>query len=152
MSGLLSAMTGKCPACGKGALYRPGTLLTLHELCPACHVRYERWSGSWTIPTVMGYGSAALFATALGFYHLKTGQLEGSEARIVGATVVFTLFFYPLCKNLSVFMLWNNGFIFVDPPSLVKGDEAPGAADAPAAAAPPVVPPPVVPPAGPSAA
>jgi uncharacterized protein (DUF983 family) len=120
---LLGTLMGRCPNCSKGALYR--SFMTLHETCPVCHVRYERWSGSWTIPVVMGYGAGALFAIALGFYFLKTDQLAGSENIIIPATLVFTAAFYPLCKNLSIFMLWNNGFITVDPPALVRDDAAP---------------------------
>ena len=120
---LLGTLFGRCPNCSKGALY--ASFLTLHETCPVCHVRYERWSGSWTIPVVMGYGSGALFAFGLGFYFLKTDQLSGSENIIIPATIVFTAVFYPLCKNLSIFMLWNNGFITVDPPSLVQDGTPP---------------------------
>jgi hypothetical protein len=140
ISSFLSALFGRCPACGRGALYK--SYLTFHEHCPVCHVRYERWSGSWTIPVVMGYGSGALFAIGLGFLFYKTGRLDGSENIIIPATLVFTALFYPVCKNVSMFMLYNNGFVFVDPPQLVEplvnDEREPGVAPAEArAAAPP---------------
>jgi uncharacterized protein (DUF983 family) len=122
---LLGTLFGRCPNCSRGPLYK--SFITLHETCPVCHVRYERWSGSWTIPVVMGYGAGALFAVGLGFYFLKTDQLSGSENIIIPATLAFTAAFYPLCKNLSIFMLWNNGFITVDPPTLVQDDSNAGA-------------------------
>lgn len=121
-SAFLSALSGRCPACGRGKLYK--SFLTLHETCPTCHVRFERWSGSWTIPTVMGYGSGALFAIGLGLIFFKLDRLEGAENIIIPATLVFTAAFYPVCKSVSVFMLWNNGFVFPDPPALVP--DAPG--------------------------
>lgn len=122
ISSFLSALFGKCPHCGKGGLYQ--AFLKFNELCPVCHVRFERWSGSWTIPTVMGYGSGALFAIVFGFILLKMDRLEGSENILIPATIAFTALMYPLCKNVSMFMLYQNGFIFVDPPQLVK--EEPG--------------------------
>jgi hypothetical protein len=54
----------------------------------------------------------------------KMGRLRGSENIIIPATLVFTVLFYPVCKNVSMFLLWNNGFITVDPPELVKDEEA----------------------------
>jgi uncharacterized protein (DUF983 family) len=120
----LSALTGRCPNCGRGALYE--RLLKLHDTCPVCHVRFERWNGSWTIPVVMGYGSGALFAIALGGYFLSIDRLAGSENIIIPATVVFTALWYPICKNISMFMLWQNGFITVDPPTLVRPDPRDG--------------------------
>lgn len=117
---LLAAMIGRCPNCQKGKIYK--AFLQVNDTCPVCHVRFERWAGSWTIPAVMGYGSGALFALGLGAWFLHTGQLKGSEKIIIPATVVFTACFYPLCKNLSMFMLWNNGFVTVDPPTLVKAE------------------------------
>jgi len=127
MTAFLSALFGRCPCCGRGKLYK--SFLILHETCVVCHVRFERWSGSWTIPVVMGYGAGALFAIALGFWFHQMGRLAGSENILIPATLAFTALFYPVCKNLSMFMLFQNGFIFVDPPTLVRDlpdDGAPG--------------------------
>jgi uncharacterized protein (DUF983 family) len=118
ISAFLSALSGRCPCCGRGKLYQ--SFLKLNVLCPVCHVRFERWSGSWTIPTVMGYGAGALFAIALGIIFFKMDRLDGAENIIIPATLVFTFLIYPLCKNISIFMLFQNGFIFVDPPTLVQ--------------------------------
>lgn len=119
----LWALGGRCPNCGKGPLYE--RFLKARPTCPACHVRFERWAGSWTISAVMGYTSGALFAVALGFYYLKKGELAGSESVIIPASIVFAALAYPVCKNIGFFLLWNNGFITVDPPSLVKDDPPP---------------------------
>ena len=114
---LLAAITGHCPACQKGRIYK--SFLRPYPLCPVCHVRFERWHGSWTIPVVMGYGSGALFAIALGFWYYKIGALKDAENVIIPATLLFTALWYPLCKNLSFGLLFINGFIFPDPPSLL---------------------------------
>jgi len=119
---LLAALLGRCPNCQKGKIYT--SFLKVADTCDVCHVRFERWSGSWTIPAVMGYGAGALFAIVLGGYFLQIGQLKGSEKIIIPATLIFTACFYPMCKNLSMFMLWNNGFMTVDPPQLVPADTA----------------------------
>ncbi|MDP2311848.1 MAG: hypothetical protein Q8P41_03015 [Pseudomonadota bacterium] len=129
ISAFLSALFGRCPSCHRGKLYK--SFMALNETCPVCHVRFERWSGSWTIPTVMGYGSGAFFAIGLGFVFFRMGRLEGSENIIIPATITFTALFYPVCKNLSMFMLFQNGFIFVDPPTLVR-DEPAGVRNEPA--------------------
>ncbi|MDP2308257.1 MAG: hypothetical protein Q8P18_19720 [Pseudomonadota bacterium] len=118
ISAFLSALFGRCPCCGRGSLYQ--SFLKFNETCAVCHVRFERWSGSWTIPTVMGYGSGAVFAIVLGYVFHRMGRLEGSENIIIPATIGFTVLLYPVCKNLSMFMLFQNGFIFVDPPTLVR--------------------------------
>lgn len=117
LGALLAALTGRCPNCQKGKLYQ--SFMKLNDTCAVCHVRFERWNGSWTIAAVMGYGAGALFAIGLGAWFLHNDALKGSEKIILPATIVFTACFYPLCKNLSMFMLWNNGFMTVDPPSLV---------------------------------
>lgn len=118
ISAFFSALIGRCPGCGRGALYK--SFLRLNDTCPVCHVRFERWSGSWTIPAVMGYGSGAMFAIVLGYIFHRTGRLEGSENILIPTTVAFTALFYPVCKNVSMFMLFQNGFIFVDPPTLLQ--------------------------------
>ena len=117
---LLAAITGHCPACQKGRIYK--SFLRPHALCPVCQVRFERWHGSWTIPVVMGYGSGALFAIALGFWYHKIGALKDAENVIIPVTLLFTALWYPVCKNLSFGLLFINGFIFPDPPSLVPQD------------------------------
>lgn len=120
----MAAVSGRCPACGVGRLYV--SFLKLHPLCPHCHVRFERWEGSWTIPTVMGYASGAVFAIVVGAILLSQDALEGNARPLIFATMVFTLGFYPVCKNFSIFMLWRNGFITVDPPTLVPSEPVDG--------------------------
>ncbi|MFZ5481423.1 MAG: hypothetical protein ACOZNI_31975 [Myxococcota bacterium] len=104
-----------------GALY--ARFLRLHERCPCCEVRFERWAGTWTVPAVMGNGAGVLFAAVLGSELLRLGKLRGSEGVIIPATVAFTVALYPLCKSASVFLLWKTGFVTVDPPRLLREEE-----------------------------
>lgn len=119
---LYYALRGICPACHRGN-FKPNPYV-IAERCPECEVRFERWSGSWTISVVMGYGSGAVFAVLVGVYLYFNGGLTGAENIIIPAAVVFTALFYPLCKNITVGMLYNNGWVYPDPPRLVESDEA----------------------------
>jgi uncharacterized protein (DUF983 family) len=119
MDALLAAITGKCPACHRGDIYK--SFLVPHALCPVCSVRFERWEGSWTIPVVMGYGAGAIFAIVLGIILFRYNGLEGASVQILSfSTLIFTALFYPVCKNISFGLLYLNGFIYPDPPRLVK--------------------------------
>ncbi len=139
MEHLFWAMTRRCPNCGEGPLY--SGLNTVAETCSACHVRFERWAGNWTIPVVMGYGSSALVGFGLIAWFQWRGTLLEHDTFIMAAAVVAGLIMYPLCKNLSLFMLWRNGFVFVDPPSLVEGVSADGDPPMGRGAPPPATPP-----------
>ena len=112
MGGLLSALTNRCPNCHKGSIRKHG--LTMAESCSVCHVRFERWSGNWLFPVVLAYGVGGVFAAGLMIAFLKAGALAGSENIIIPATLVVTLLSYPLCQNLTVWLLWATGLVFTD--------------------------------------
>lgn len=120
-SALFAALSGRCPNCGVGKLYR--SFMTVADTCEHCHVRYERWEGSWTIPTVMGYATGAVFAVVGGGILLYLDLLEAYARPLIFATLFFTVLVYPVIKNFSLFMLWNNGFMTPDPPTLVTPDQ-----------------------------
>lgn len=120
-SALFAALSGRCPNCGQGKLY--ASFMTVAETCSHCHVRYERWSGSWTIPTVMGYTAGAVFAILGGGVLLYLDKLEENARPLIFATLLFTLLVYPPIKSVSLFLLWRNGFMTPDPPTLVKLDQ-----------------------------
>jgi uncharacterized protein (DUF983 family) len=124
MDNLLWALVGRCPNCGRGSMYAAG-VMKVAATCAHCHVRFERYPGSWTIPVVMGYTSAALVGFGLIFYYQWRGTLAEHDTVIMVASVLTGLLVYPTCKNISLFMLWNNGFMTVDPPTLVRDDDAP---------------------------
>lgn len=113
------ALVGRCPGCGQGKLY--ASFMTVAETCSSCHIRYERHSGSWTIPVVMGYTSAALVGFGLIAYYQWRGSLMEHDTTIMVASVLTGVVVYPVCKNLSLFMLWRNGFMTVDPVTVIEG-------------------------------
>jgi uncharacterized protein (DUF983 family) len=146
MDNLMWALVGRCPNCGRGSMYGAG-FMKVAEACGNCHVRFERFPGSWTIPVVMGYTSAAFVGFGLIFYYQWRGTLAEHDSVIMAASVLTGLLVYPTCKNISLFMLWNNGFMTVDPPVLVQDAGGPGRplavvarAAAPSAYTPPVDP------------
>lgn len=119
---LLSAVMGRCPACHRGALNE--ALLKTNQTCPVCHVRFERFPGNWTISVVMSYGIGAVFAVLIGWgYYKSYGTLKGAENVILPVVMFFSLGIYPLCKNFTIGMLYINGFVYVDPPTLLKEPE-----------------------------
>lgn len=103
----------RCPACGQGALYQGW--FTLHELCPCCGVRYERWLGSWTMPTVLGYTTGALVATAVGVgLYRARGIQPGDELWISLGAVLGALLPYRQLKAAWIWTLWATGWVFTD--------------------------------------
>lgn len=120
---------GRCPVCGKGALFKGW--LTLHETCEVCGSRYFRDPGNWTAPTAFGYGIGA--ATAVGtmvVLWLFDALVSGSEFLIIGVSVAVTLGSFRYVKAWWVAMLTRMGYVYPDQP------EQPSDAD-PAEVAPP---------------
>lgn len=119
---LLAAIAGRCPACQEGRI--KSGWITINTKCSVCEVRFERWEGTWTIAAVMGYGSAAVFAVLLGLVFFRLGALKGAENIIIPATMLFAAVVYPICKNISIGLLFLNGFIYPDPPALLPAADA----------------------------
>jgi hypothetical protein len=59
----------------------------------------------------------ALFAIAMGIVMFRTSGLEGAENVIIPVTLVVTMLSYPLCQNLTIWLLWATGLVFRDPPA-----------------------------------
>ncbi len=109
-SPLLAALAGKCPACRQGRLYE-GFLL-LHELCPRCGVRYERYVGTRTIATVLSFGVGAILV--FGIDLILSGI--GDDMRVLmGLGVALGAVLYPVFQRVALFLLWQNGLVTVDP-------------------------------------
>jgi uncharacterized protein (DUF983 family) len=113
MGSLLSALTNRCPNCHRGSIRK--TWITMAERCPVCHVRFERWSGNWLFPVVLAYGVGGLFAIVLIVTFLNAGTLEGAENIIIPLTLGVTLLSYPMCQNITVWLLYATGLIYADP-------------------------------------
>ena len=115
MGSLLSCLFGRCPTCHRGRLRK--SFLTMNATCPVCHVRFERWSGNWLFPVVLAYGVGGIFGIVVGVLLLRSGQLEGAENILIPATLAVTLLAYPVCQNLTVWLLHATGLVFEDAPT-----------------------------------
>lgn len=77
MNNIVAALKTKCPRCHQGDLflksnpYSFGNMLTMHEHCPNCGLRYERESGFFYGAMYISYAiNIALFVTATVGYYL----------------------------------------------------------------------------------
>lgn len=103
----------RCPRCGVGPLY--SGVFTLHTLCPHCGVRYERWVGSWTMPTVLGYTTGAIGAALVGWVlYQQRGIQAGDELWISLGAVVGALLPYRQLKASWIWALHATGWVFTD--------------------------------------
>ena len=110
---LSTTFAGRCPECGEASVF--AGVFQLHELCPHCGVRYERWSGSWTIPTVIGYTTGAGLAFAVAIYlHTTRGLHMGDEYYVAGVAVLGAILPYRFIKGAYVWGLWASGLVLRD--------------------------------------
>lgn len=101
-----TALGRRCPACGRGELFREG--YRLHDRCPDCGVDLQGAHGAhYGGPIVLGYaagGVAGLAALA------ALGALFGLRAWViwaaVAAVVVAVLASYRTCKAAWVWFLY----------------------------------------------
>ncbi|MCB9795876.1 MAG: DUF983 domain-containing protein [Alphaproteobacteria bacterium] len=110
---LRTTFIGRCPSCGQASAF--AGVFELHERCPRCGVRFERWSGSWTIPTVIGYTTGAFLAFAVAIWLFRTRGLQKHDEFIVaGVAVAGALVPYRFIKGAYVWGLWASGLVFTD--------------------------------------
>lgn len=107
------AMAGRCPNCGKGAIFR--SLWGARATCEVCGVRFERDAGAWLGAMVISYVFAVvlLFALAAALI-LRWGLFPGLEWLLVGAGIVITALLYRPAKGLWIWWLWGAGFLVTD--------------------------------------
>ena len=124
------AMNNRCPYCGHGILF--DGLFSLAETCTACGARYERYEGSWTGPTVIGYGGGAVVGIALGFGLVVSGHyFEHAEIVIALIACSTVLVVYRFVKAWWMGWLCASGYIFPDKPKKVEAEGTLPPSDAP---------------------
>lgn len=94
----------------------------LHELCPSCGVRFERYVSTRTIATVLSFGVAAVLLFGADLL-LRRVALQPWMLMAGGAALGAVL--YPFFRNLAVFLLWHNGLVTVDVPEARPEPAAP---------------------------
>jgi uncharacterized protein (DUF983 family) len=109
------ALNNKCPHCGQGPLF--DGWFSLAERCRVCGAVYERYEGSWTGPTVLGYGAGGVVGIALGFGLVVSGHYF-PHAEIVIALIACgtVLLAYRFLKAWWMGWLYASGYIFPDKP------------------------------------
>jgi uncharacterized protein (DUF983 family) len=121
------ALNNKCPHCGQGALFNGW--FSLAEKCSVCGARYERYEGSWTGPTVIGYGSGAAMGIAMGFVLVMSGNYFPHAEIVISVIACGTvLLVYRFIKAWWMGWLYATGYIFPDKPrvdSLIAPPEPP---------------------------
>lgn len=112
---LRTALRLRCPACGQGRLF--ARAFEVRERCETCGVRFERDSGSFTGPVVLGYTAGALVAAVAGLaLWARFGLFPGIEWAVAGIACAAVLALYRPLKAAWIWLLWATGLVFRDPP------------------------------------
>jgi uncharacterized protein (DUF983 family) len=118
----VTAVLNQCPNCQQGALFKGW--IKLHETCEVCGARFERWPGSWTGPTVGGYGVGAAVGAGMTLVMARTGTLFDGAQWLIGLVAVLAiLLVYRPIKAAWIGMMYDWGYVYPDPP---KNPPAPG--------------------------
>ena len=127
----VTAVLNRCPACHQGKLFEG--YMKLRERCDVCDAQYERWSGLWTGPVVMGYAVGAFVALVLIAFLMATDNLvPGAEIGIALVSCAVVMATYRPVKAVYVGLLYDTGYIYADPPAAPAEPAEPAPADEPA--------------------
>ena len=99
----------RCPVCGEGKLFRG--LLTMHERCESCGVKFEREPGFFLGSIYINYGLTALIVAVA--YPLLLFVWNVPEQQLlfgaVAFTVVFPILIFPWARSLWLgFDQWHD--------------------------------------------
>lgn len=112
----VTTVLNRCPACHQGKLFEG--YMKLRERCEVCGAQYERWSGLWTGPVVMGYTVGGFVGIGL---MLVLNSLDllvpGAEIGIALVSCAAVMLTYRPTKALYVGLLYETGYIYADPPA-----------------------------------
>lgn len=93
-------LTNRCPNCGAGTLFKPGTLFQVNPACPACGLQIERENdeGFYLGSLSLNYGVTVvcyLVPIALLAYFDVLGATTAIVLAIAGAVLVPALLYRP---------------------------------------------------------
>src|SRR5690606_27307945 len=125
-SKLYSILTGTCPKCNIGKMYRsknaynPTETLKMHENCSACGMKYQIEPSFFYGAMYVSYGLGIAFAVAAFVitYLIMGTELNTAFYSIIGTLVVFMPIIMRLSRNI-----WINLFVKYNP-SALKNNEA----------------------------
>jgi hypothetical protein len=88
---------------------------SLKETCDVCSARFERGSGEWTGPVVIGYAIGSGIAFVLWLYLFATDRLfPGAEVMIGVLAVTLSLATYRNAKAFWIWLIHMAGLVFPD--------------------------------------
>jgi len=121
---LRTTFFARCPSCERGPLF--AGVYRIRETCLVCRCRFERNSGNWTGPVVLGYGLGALAAFAAGLLlYLRWGGFEGLEWAMLAVGIAVALAGYRPIKAWWIWLLWATGLVFPDRGPAVEASPRP---------------------------
>lgn len=116
-----TAVRGRCPSCGETSMFNG--VLSMHERCAHCNLRYETSAGAWLGALALGYGIGALAAIILAIVELWLSPIRGLGLHPVWTIVVLsllaTLIGYRWAKSSWFSLLYLYDF-------MAYGDAPPG--------------------------
>ena len=121
-----SILTLRCPKCRKGPLFksgqisRPGSLFTMHSVCPHCNQSFEPEPGFYFGAMFVSYGiNTALFIAS--WITLSLVYPSYSLFLLLGLLVGIVLLSLPLSFRLSR-SIWLAFFVRFDPTTTDTGN------------------------------
>ncbi|WP_417361868.1 DUF983 domain-containing protein [Galbibacter sp.] len=125
-SKLYSILTGTCPKCNEGKMYRsknaynPTETLKMHENCSTCGLKYQIEPSFFYGAMYVSYGVGIAFAVAAFVitYLFIGADLDTSFFVIIGTLVVFMPIIMRISRNI-----WINFFVHYSP-TVIKKNEA----------------------------
>src|SRR5688500_3487832 len=106
---LRRSMLLRCPLCGRGALFRH--LLSMHERCGHCGVKFEREPGFFLGSIYINYGVTSL-AVAIAYPILLFNKIVPETPLLIGSlafVVIGSLLMFPHARSLWLgFDQWRD--------------------------------------------
>lgn len=123
-----TAVRGRCPSCGETSMF--DGMISMHERCANCDLRYQTGPGEWIGTLALGYTIGAVVAIALAVVELYLSPIRDAGLHpvwtIVIASLLATLIGYRWAKSSWFALLYLYDFMaFGDAPP------GPGSASAP---------------------
>ncbi len=107
---LSRAVRLRCPACGKGRLFR--SHFRMHEKCSECDYHFDRGGGYWLGAIYVNYGLTAVIVTAAYLTLFFTHALPDDQ--LLWPLAIFTLLF-PLWSFPYARSVWLGLDLYFDP-------------------------------------
>jgi uncharacterized protein (DUF983 family) len=104
------ALRLRCPACGRGRLFRKELLM--HPRCQGCGFRFEREPGYWLGSIYVNYGLTALIVTVAYFALFFSELFESNHILwlLTAFCVLFPLWFFRYARAI-----WVAVDLYIDP-------------------------------------